>query len=669
MKVFIAEKPSLGKAIAAVIGIANMDDGFINCKDGSKVTWGFGHLYEQADPEDYNPMYKSWSFATLPIIPEQWKLRIKRDKKGKEDAGVKKQLNVIKKLLKDCTSVVNAGDPDREGQLLIDEILIEMGNKKPVERIWLASLDEKSVKKALAELKSNTFYNDLRQAAEARSRADWLSGMNLTRAMTLMARQAGNDGVFSIGRVQTPTLALVVDRDNLIDNFKPVPYYVPVIQVKHANGTFRATLQIDDNTPGVDDQNRIVDERAAQSIIKAALANPAGNIRSYSETIKNVAPPMPYSLSLLQKEASSKLGLSADGVLKAAQNLYESKLTTYPRTDCNFLPEEQFADASGILQKLGQAGFKAIGGANSSQKSKAWNTSKVTAHHGIIPTGQTSSNLSGNEKAIYEMIVNRYIEQFYPDYQYKSQQAISAFANYGWKSEGKSVVAQGWKAVAGGVASDDEQEENLGVLPVMQKGDAATCVSAEVENKKTTPPPRFTDGTLIEAMAAVHKFVSDPKIKARLKENSGIGTEATRANILETLINRDYIKRKGKQLISTDRGKELIKLVPENLKDPGLTALWEDYLEQISTGKLEMDDFLHQQEQMLPKMINLIKNLDFKSPKNTHKCPTCASALKKWQSKNKKFYYWSCLGDRDHAVFFDRDGKPGEELKRKAGGE
>lgn len=659
----------MGKAIASVIGVEKMDDGFINCRDGSKVTWAFGHLYEQADPEDYNPVYKRWEFSTLPIIPEQWKLRIKRDKKGKEDAGVKKQLGVIKKLVKECKTVVNAGDPDREGQLLIDEILIEMGNKKPVERIWLASLDEKSVKKALAELKSNNLYDDLRQAAEARSKADWLSGMNLTRAMTLMARQSGNDGVFSIGRVQTPTCALVVDRDNLIDNFKPIPYYVPVIQVKHANGTFRAILQIDDNTPGIDDQNRIVDERAAQQIVRAALASPSGNIKSYTEAIKNVAPPMPYSLSLLQKEASSKLGLSAEGVLKAAQNLYESKLTTYPRTDCNFLPEEQFADAAGILQRLGQSGHQAAGGANSSLKSKAWNTSKVTAHHGIIPTGQSASNLAGNEKAIYEMIVNRYIEQFYPDYQYKSQQAVSLFAEYQWKSEGKSMVAQGWKAVAGGVASDDEPEENLGMLPVMQKGDGATCVSAEVENKKTTPPPRFTDGTLIEAMAAVHKFVSDPKIKARLKENSGIGTEATRANIIETLINRDYIKRKGKQLISTDRGKELIKLVPENLKDPGLTALWEDYLEQISSGKLGMDDFIRQQEQMLPKMINLIKNLDFKSPKNTHKCPTCGSALKKWQSKNKSFHYWSCLGDRNHPVFFDKEGKPGEELKRKGGGE
>lgn len=650
-KLCIAEKPSLGKAIAAVIGVTKREDGYLVCKDGTIVTWAFGHLYEQGEPEDYNQAYKKWSFEHLPIIPEKWII------KPKDDKGVKKQIATIKKLLSSCSSVINAGDPDREGQLLVDEILEELGNKKPVERIWLASLDEKSVLKALTTMRSNNEYKHLKDAAEARSRADWLAGMNYTRAVTLVGQQSGIEGVLSIGRVQTPTLTLIVNRDNEIDNFKSVPYFVPGITLSHRNGTFKATLVIDEKIQ-TDEFGRITDPLVAKKIVDQVNSK-KGIVQSWKSVLKKQPQPMPYSLSALQKEASSQLGMSAANVLATAQKLYEAKLTSYPRTDCGFLPEEQFSDAQNILDSLLKNGFQKAKDADASLKSKAWNTSKITAHHGMLPTGQSAAGLTGDEKDIYDMICNRYIEQFYPDYQYVSQQAISEIGDFQWKSEGQKTIDEGWKKVSG-----KDIENNP--LPDIEKGDDVSCVEASVENKKTTPPPRFTDGTIIEAMAGVHKFVTDPKIRDRLKENSGIGTEATRAGILEVLVFRKYIQRKGKQLISTSKGKELIALIPDSLKDPGLTALWEDFLEKIAAGKLDPGEFIEQQKIMLPKMLNKIKMITFKAPPNSHKCPKCNSVLKQWTAKNnKKFKYWSCMGDKTHPAYFDKDGKPDGEIKRK----
>jgi len=651
MKLYIAEKPSLGKAIATVIGIKKRGDGFLECVDGTIVTWCFGHLYEQVAPEVYDKNYKKWSFEYLPIIPDKWIIKPKKDK------GVKKQLSIIKKLVASCTSIVNAGDPDREGQLLIDEVLEDFNNKKKVERIWLASLDEKSVKKAIENLKSNEEYRTLKESAEARSRADWLAGMNYTRAVTLVAQQSGVEGVLSIGRVQTPTLALIVNRDTEIKSFKSVPYFIPTIKLSHKSGDYKAAIVIDDNIQ-VDEFSRIISKSVAQTVIDQVNFK-KGVVFESKDLTKKQSAPMPYSLSALQKEASAQFGFSASEVLSLAQTLYEAKITTYPRSDCGFLPEEQLSDVPSILEKLKINGFNIINQCDLTLKSKAWNTSKVTAHHGIIPTGQSGSSLMGKENQLYTMICNRFIEQFFPDYKYISQKIITDIGGYKWKSEGKRNLDIGWKAVEG-----KEVKENP--LPSVAKTEPVSCTSGFIDSKETTPPARFTDGTIIEAMASVHRFVSDPKIKARLKENSGIGTEATRANILEVLISRKYISRKKKQLHATEKGIELITLIPDSLKDPGLTALWEDFLKKIENGTLSSEEFINQQKQIIPKILNKIKMISFSVDKDAHLCPKCNSVLKQWASKkDKKFKYWTCMGDKSHPAYFDKKGKPDGEMKSK----
>lgn len=640
MRLIIAEKPSLGREIAAVLGIESKKDGHIVCRGNSVVTWCFGHLFELAQPEDYNPAYKRWDLASLPIIPSTWK------KKKKPANGIAEQLQVIRSLLEKATTVVNAGDPDREGQLLIDEILEEFKCKKPVERIWLASLDEKSVRHALGTMKPNADYLPLRNAAEARSRADWLVGMNLTRAMTCLGRLSGFDGVISAGRVQSPTLMLVVNRDREIESFKPITYFVPTVKLRHAKGEFTAALVIEESLSGLDPDGRLIDRAVAEKLL-TGLKGQTGEIIDFKREDKKVVPPAPYRLSSLQKDASARFGLSAQETLDIAQSLYEEKLTTYPRTDCDFLPEEQFGDAKEILTKLGN--FQGADRIDPARKSKAWNTAKVTAHHAIIPTGQRKS-LEGTQAKIYGLIVEGYARQFMPDYRYQSEKTTVALAGRRWTASGTRLLEAGWKF-------DATQEP----LPDMIKKDPVECLSALIEEKKTQPPSRFTEGTLIEAMTQIHKYVQDARKKALLKENSGIGTEATRARIIETLKQRGYLKTQGKQktLLSTDLGRKVADFLPAMLKDPGTTAIWEDYLEKVGSGELTVDDFIARQGQAVKGLIEGIgqNRLDIKP---AHSCEECGSALRRYESNSRKgVYFWACVNSFEHPRFEDAKGKPG----------
>ena len=559
MRLFIAEKPSVAKAIAGELGATGKGDGFIECGT-DKVTWCFGHMLEQADPDEYTPDdvprgqsgKKVWRVDELPIIPESWIL------KPKDDA--KKQLAVIGKLLKEAKEIVNAGDPDREGQLLVDEVLEHFRNSKPVRRFWVSAQDSVSVKRGLAALKENTTYAGWADAARGRQRADWLIGMNLSRAYTLRAQRGGSRALLTVGRVQTPTLALVVARDREIEAFKAVPYHTIRAVVQHAGGSFAAAWKAKEDQAGLDSEGRLVDTAVADALVAAVKGQP-GTIAAYKQEAKKQNQPLAFALSDITALASAKFGYSAEDVLNTCQALYEThKLTSYPRTDCAYLPESQHADAPRVLEAIKHVNPELAGlvdGADPRIKSKTWDDSKITAHHGIVPTMQKGSKaaLSERERNIYDLIVRAYLAQFYPLHEYMQTTVGVEIAGENFAASGKVVTRNGWRDVYSQADEEGEKDEDddsgTQALPSMAQGDAVTCTDATRKDAKTKPPARFTEGTLIRAMENIHKFVSDAEHKKMLREGDGIGTSATRASIISELKRREFLAVKGKQIIST----------------------------------------------------------------------------------------------------------------------
>lgn len=650
MRLFIAEKPSLARAIADRLGKGSKDNGCIKCGD-DVVTWCFGHLLEPCYPEDYKPEYSFWQREHLPIIPQTWR--------SKPKARATAQLKIIGDLLRQADSVVNAGDPDREGQLLVDEVLEHFNFQKPVSRIWLASLDDRSVHKALEDISDNRSYAPLRDAARGRQQADWLVGMNATRAMTIAGRNRGRSEVLSLGRVQTPTLALVVARDNEISSFKPSGYFVLRASLEHRDGKFEATFVPDADHEGLDPNGRLIDSTVAERSIDAVKGT-EGTVSTAIREVKNKVAPLPHCLSSLQKEASAKLSMTAKAVLDTAQSLYEKKLTTYPRTDCRHLPEEQFDLSGSILEALARVpGMERMAGsADASLKSSAWDTQKITAHHAIIPTGEVSDRLTERERALYELIVKAYCQQFYPPMRYETQKISISFNGTLWETKGRHILDPGWT----GVFSDDGDDGMESSLPSVREGDTVFCRDIEKLKKQTSPPPRFTEGTLIEAMANVHRFVSDTSAKAVLKENEGIGTEATRAGTIETLKQRGYLLPDKKALVSTALGRELIAQTPDALKDPVTTATWENRLEAVAQGKMSLTDFMAEQTRVLPALIDAI--LD-SAPPPAFPCPTCGKALNRRKGKKAGTWFWGCTGYPScSTTLSDDDGKPGKARQK-----
>lgn len=654
MRLFIAEKPSLGRAIAAGLGNQKKAEGCIRCGD-DVVTWCFGHMLELAWPRDYKPEYAHWRREHLPIIPSQWKYKVKKDAAA--------QLDIIGSLLRDADSVVNAGDPDREGQLLVDEVLEHFSYKGKVQRIWLASLDEVSVRKALANLTDNARYAPLRDAARARSRADWLAGINATRALTIKGRADGRSDVLSLGRVQTPTLALVVARDNEIASFKPVDYFVLRASLVHSAGDFAATFAPSEDQAGLDSGGRLTDAAVAEALV-AGHTNTDGLVTEATREAKTKAAPLPHSLSSLQKAASARLGMSAQQVLDTAQALYEKKLTTYPRTDCRYLPEEQFADAAAVLAALSSLpGLERVAGtADASLKSAAWNTKKVTAHHAIAPTGEIPpDSLPQKERDLYLMIATAFCLQFHAPMRYEAQKVAVSLADSRWEATGRRILDSGWTAFAGHDDEDDDSDEQS--LPSLEKGDSVHCRDVQTLKKKTSPPSRFTEGSLIEAMANVHRFVADADAKTALKDARGIGTEATRAKVLETLKERGYLAADKKSLVSTSLGREVIALTPPALKDPITTAEWESRLESIAQGAESLDAFLADQCRILPELLAPI--LGDGTP--AFPCPSCGAALNRRKRKKDGAWFWGCTAYPDCPVILpDDNGKPGKARPKPA---
>lgn len=637
MKLYIAEKPSMARELAKCLPQPQRQEkGFIRT-GGGIVTWAYGHMLQQAEPQDYDAKYKQWKDADLPIIPKTWKLLV--------SPNSREQFEVICRLIDDADSIVHAGDPDREGQLLIDEILEYVGNTKHVERILLNALDEKSINEALHNLRDNSEFLHLKESALARSRADWLIGMNLSRAYTLAARRQGHRVVFPIGRVKTPTLALVVRRQREIDHFKPVTYYVVKAQFIHANGSIAAQWQPGDTQAGLDSEGRCIDKSRAEAVLERLRHEPDGRIAEGRKTKKKEAQRLPLSLSSLQVLAGKRFGYSPQQVLDAAQQLYERKLTTYPRSDCEYLPTNQRKDTPAILANISRLpdGDLSQWAARADRRirSRAWNDSKITAHHAIIPTTVPCPfhKLTAVQQHIYFLIVQAYIAQFYPVHEYVQSRIVIDAAGEQFVAHGKTVVVPGWKEL---YQADKEDDDDKGELPPVRKGDDVRFDSGKVEQKATKAPPRFTSSTLLQAMKEIYKYVKDESLKKKLKEVQGIGTEATRATIIGELIERKFLVEEGKKkyLKPTDTAYLLVDSLPDDMLYPDETAVWEERLYQMSLGKDSLSDFLSAQEVFLNKLIAAAQNGAAPQPKDGRTCPLCGSAMVRRHGKYGDF--WGC---------------------------
>jgi DNA topoisomerase-3 len=599
MRLFIAEKPSLARAIAeALPGPHKRVRSHIECGAGDVVAWCAGHILQMAPPETYGEAYRTWRLESLPITPTDWKLEV-----SSPDLVAS-----IRSLLRDAKRVVHAGDPDREGQLLVDEVLHFLGYRGPVDRLLVRDLRPDAVRRQLGALEPNAKYRPLYESALARQRADWLFGMNMTRLYTLLGRQPGGQGgVLSVGRVQTPLLGLIVARDRAIAEFRPVPYYVVAGEMRAGGGeTFRAVW-----APGpsaeLDPEGRLLSREAAEAVRDRARGR-EGRVAECSEERKTEAPPLPYTLADLQVDAGRRAHLSAAHVLDACQVLYETRrLLTYPRSDCPYLPEGHGAQAREVLAAIGEhapAFGPAIAKADLTLRSRAWNDKKVGAHHGIVPTpaagSSTQGELTASERIVYELVCRRYLAQFYPPHEFLQTRARLEVAGESFTAGGRQVLALGWKALSAPQTDDDsadgemaaEEKESTAPLPALRLGDAVTAVDVTVTGKRTAPLKPFNDASLIAAMCGVAKFVRDPAIKKILTEADGIGTPATRAAIIETLFERGYVVRAGRAIVSTETGRALIASLPEVATTPELTATWEAALRAVAAGTQTSGAFL-----------------------------------------------------------------------------
>ncbi|MBO6178272.1 MAG: DNA topoisomerase 3 [Selenomonadaceae bacterium] len=642
MRLYIAEKPSVARELAAVLGIKGKGGGYIDT-NGGVVTWLFGHVLRQAEPDEYDERYKRWNEADLPITPKNWRLFVS------ETAA--QQFNTVKNLIERADEIVHAGDPDREGQLLVDEVLDFVGCKKTVKRILLNALDEESIHDALSNLRDNKEFKPLMLSALARARADWLVGMNLSRAYTLAARRAGYENlVLPIGRVKTPTLALAVRREREIENFKPTEHYAIKAKFSKDGESFFAIWKPKEDLEGVDSEGRLLNKKIAEEKLSDFLKEPKnGKIATFEKKKQSEKPPLPFSLSSLQVLAGKRFGYAPQLVLDTAQSLYEKKLTSYPRSDSEYVPENQYKDREriiGNLRAIGGVLEEWTNGANLKLKSRAFNDKKVSAHHAIIPT-KIKANLRGLtevERNLYILIARNYIAQFYPDHVFEQAKLTVAYKEEIFAATGRTEVETGWKVLYKEAKKDDEEErqDENGKLPPMRKGSAVQFEDGKVEIKTTKPPSRFTPATLLAAMKGIHKYVLDPALKAGLKAVYGIGTEATRASMIDELLKRGFLKYKGKtkQLIPTDAAYLMIDILPKDMTYPDKTAVWEDYLREMADGKGTLESFINEQIDFVKELVEAAKKLRIK-PVGKYPCPRCnRGSLVKRNGKNGVF--WGC---------------------------
>lgn len=616
-RLFIAEKPSLARAIADVLPKPHQKgNGFIKAGNGDIVSWCIGHLLEQATPEVYDQRYKKWQVNDLPIVPEKWILMPK--------SNTAKQFNILVDLIKSADQIVHAGDPDREGQLLVDEVLnyckLPDMKRKSIQRCLISDLNASAVEKSLQQLRSNQEFIPLSTSALARARADWLYGINMSRVCTIVGQKSGYRGVLSIGRVQTPILGLVVRRDIDIEQFVPKPFYevYAVLETEH-NEKFKAKWQPSEAcAPYQDEEGRVLVKALAENVCQRII-NQTGTVEKVSNKKKELAPPLPFNLSALQIEMAKKNGLSAQDVLDICQALYEKhKLITYPRSDCRFLPQEHIDQINGVKSAIENNCPElktAIDNADFTLRSKTWNDKKVEAHHAIIPTLRKArmENLTENEKAVYQVIATQYLAQFYPAYKYAELQIDVDIVGGKFISKTNQMLDEGWKVLFRSKNyqndNDNPNNESSGVLTkLVKKGESVQCVDTELLSKETQPPKPFTDATLLSAMTGIARFVKDPEIKKILRETDGLGTEATRAGIIELLFKRQFLTRQGKTIRSTPVGRNLILSLPEMMSMPDMTAHWEMQLDEISKKEFSYQQFMHQLNVSLLSLVGQLKN-------------------------------------------------------------
>ncbi|MDY4281349.1 MAG: DNA topoisomerase III [[Pasteurella] mairii] len=639
MKLFLCEKPSQGRDIAKVLGATKKGEGYLSTADGAiVVAWARGHLVEQFSPEQYDPAFKAWRLDMLPIIPSQWQVSPKAD--------AKKEYKTVMSLLKKARTVVISTDIDREGETIARELLDLAGYRGHIQRLWITALDEVSVSKALSQLKTNEETLPLYYAGLARSRADWLIGMNFSRMFTLLAQKQGYQGPpLSVGRVQSPTLALVVNRDNEIANFVPKSHYALQVQVSpNKDSSFASSLLVPEQY--CDEDGRCLDMKVIQQAEQQIRQTGQAHIQNVETKREKESPPLLFALSDLQAECNRLYDLGTQQVLDIAQALYEKhKATTYPRTDCGYLPEAQLLEVPQVINSLLKSDTTLQPlrpHLNLSQKSRAWNDKKITAHHGIIPTTQPVdiTKMDKDEFKVYDLIRRRYLAQFLPQFEVDKTQIRLSCGTHQLVAKGQVTVVTGWKMLFR--HAKEEQGDKQG-LPVLNIGQNLAVVNTEVESLKTTPPQHYTEGTLLTAMVNVARFVTDERLKKQLRETEGLGTEATRASIMKTLYDRGYIQKKGKSVISTSAGKMLITNLPTALKDPGLTALWEQALNQIAEKQMSLQDFMQKQEQFVRYLIQTCGRQDIKMGNvEIKKCPECGKPLRKRTGKNGDF--WGCMG-------------------------
>ncbi|MFV0275843.1 MAG: DNA topoisomerase III [Parahaliea sp.] len=637
MRLFLCEKPSQGKDIARVLGARQRGNG---CYSGSGivVTWCIGHLLETAPPEAYGDHYKRWSIEQLPIIPECWRNEVK--------ASTRAQFQIVKRLIGQASDLVIATDADREGEMIAREILDLCDYRGPIHRLWLSALNDVSIRKALEALKPGAETLPLYHSALARSRADWLIGMNLSRLFTLLGQQSGYGGVLSVGRVQTPTLKLVVDRDRAITGFVAVPYWDIEVILSHDRQSFKASWLAPDNC--TDDAGRCLQEAVAHNVA-AALRQSGDATATHVKTERMYeAPPLPFDLGTLQEVCSRQLGLDVQDTLNIAQALYEThKATTYPRSDSGYLPESMLGEVPTVLDALltTDPGLRPlIERLDKTQRSRAWNDSKVTAHHGIIPTLEPTklAAMSEQERAVYTLIRAHYLAQFLPHYTFDRTQVRLTAASQSLRAVGKQVIEPGWHRVMPRHEPEEEQEDTQGQrLPPLDAGTACTLEQVELKALKTKPPRPYTQGELIKAMKGVAKLVTDTRLKQTLKETTGIGTEATRAGIINGLLSRGFIARKGKAIRATEAAVTLIDAVPGAIADPGTTAIWEQALDRIESGQMTLADFIDRQSAWVTQLVQQYRGTTLTIPQPAGPaCPLCGGPTRQRRSNNGGF--WSC---------------------------
>ena len=641
---FVAEKPSLGRAILAALPKPHKNhEGYCEAGNGDIVTWCIGHLLEQAAPEVYDEKYKKWRKEDLPIVPEKWILIPRK--------SVSKQLSVLKALLKKAEHIVHAGDPDREGQLLVDEVFeyakLPARKKQAIQRLLISDLNLHAVQKALTKLQSNLDFIPLSVSALGRARADWLYGINMTRLCTLQGQKMGYNGVLSIGRVQTPVLGLVVFRDLEIEHFVSKPFYEVIAKIKTKNeqvyeGKWKPSAACE---PYMDEDKRVLSKALAENVI-GRISGKKGQVSLVKENKKKQPPPLPYSLSALQIDASKRFGMSAQAVLDTCQQLYERhKLITYPRSDSRYLPKEHLHDANKVTQAIrgSSAQLKeAVEKANLTLKSKAWNDAKVSAHHAIIPTSKSlnTQSLSSLEAHIYELVARQYLMQFYPDFEFMEKEINTEISGGLFISKQKEVRFEGWKALLGPkttpMKSKDKKDlEDAGFskikLPNVQQGEEVDCIDAQLLEKQTSPPKYLTDASLLSSMTGIARSVKDPAIKKVLRETDGLGTEATRAGIIELLFKRQYLERKGKEIRATAIGRELITALPQQMVIPDMTAHWESQLTAISKKETKYNDFMRPLTQNIFQWVEDVQKVNFKGlqGKGVEKVPYKKTAKRK----------------------------------------